>query len=46
MLPLRPTIGKQKQEETEQAYFNYHGMLMVEKPAGMTGRPIVDISCF
>jgi hypothetical protein len=46
MLPLRPTVGKQNQGEIEQAYLQHHGMFMVEKPVAMTGRQIIDISCF
>ncbi len=46
MLPLKPTVGKQKQGEVEQAYLKHHGMFMVEKLAGFAGRHVVDISCF
>jgi hypothetical protein len=46
LLPLKPTVGKYKRGEEEQAYLKHHGMFMVEKPAGLAGRQVVDISCF
>jgi hypothetical protein len=46
MLPLKPTVRKQKRGEVEQAYLKHHGTFMVVKLAGFAGKQVVDISCF
>jgi hypothetical protein len=45
MLPMKPTVGKQTKEK-EKTYLEHHGIFMVEKPLGLSGQQVVDISCF